>query len=115
MFLRFSKGEWSSYNNKLNTIKKSVFLGDSVVMEYGNQIVGIAKLHEETEKCCDYDIVVAAKCELGAAAIARNIKDMIGKSNKFEINPSKKRRKYYVEEVDDVTLPVKAEIKFSKK
>ena len=115
MFLRFSKGDYNSCNNYLHTIRKCVFLGDSVVMEYGNKIVGIAKLHEETPKCLDYDIVVAKQCELGANTIARYIKDMIGKSNKFEINPSTKRRKYYVEEIDCIELPVEAKIVFNRK
>lgn len=116
MFLRFSKGSYSprlGYTPK-DTFKKCVLLGDSVVMEYGNHIVGIAKLHEETDKCLDYDIIVATKSELPPANIARYIKDMIGKSNKFLLNPSNKRRKYYVEEVDCEVLPIKAEIKFSK-
>lgn len=113
MFVRFSKGEWNA--NKVMQYKKCVFLGTSLVMEYGDQIVGIAKLHEETEKCLDYDVIVAAKCPLGAAYIARNIKDMIGKSNKFTTNPSKKRRKYYVEEVETDVLPVNAKIVFTRK
>lgn len=112
MFLRFSKGAYFRTNKSKN--RKAVFLGDSAVMEYGNDIVGIAKLHEETEKYLDYDIVVAAKCELGADAIARFIKDMIGKSNKFTDNPSTKKRKYYVDKQDCEILPIKAEIKFSR-
>lgn len=101
--------------NNVMKYRKCVFLGDSVVMEYGDKIVGIAKLHEENDKCLDYDVVVAAQCELGAASIARNIKDMIGKSNKFAVNPTAKRRKYFVEEIDCSELPVKAEIVFKHK
>lgn len=112
MFLRFSKGKYDSNNVRL--FRKCVFLGDSVVMEYGDKIVGAAKLHEENEKCFDYDVVVAKRCELGAASIARFIKDMIGKSNKFTENPSTKRRKYYVEEVDADMLPITARIFFSR-
>lgn len=112
MFLRFSKGQFVS--NNVRKYKKCVFLGDSVIMEYGDEIVGAAKLHEETDKCFDYDVVVAAQCELGAAYIARTIKDMIGKSNKFATNPSTKRRKYYITEVDGVVLPIKAKIVFTK-
>ena len=112
MFLRFSKGQFDS--NNVRKFKKCVFLGDSVVMEYGDKIVGAAKLHEEDEKCFDYDVVVAKRCELGAAGIARFIKDMIGKSNKFTTTPSQKRRKYFVEEVDSDCLPVKAKIVFSR-
>lgn len=112
MFLRFSKGTFST--NKALQFKKCVFLGGSVVMEYGDKIVGAAKLHEETDKCFDYDVVVAGKCELGADSIARFIKDMIGKSNKFTANPSTKRRKYYVQVVDSDVLPITAKIIFSK-
>ena len=112
MFLRFSKGQFDQ--NNARKYRKCVFLGDSVVMEYGDKIVGAAKLHEEDEKCFDYDVVVAKRCELGAASIARFIKDMIGKSNKFVENPSAKRRKYYVEEVDSDVLPITARIVFSR-
>ena len=111
MFLRFSKGQFDS--NKVRLFRKCVFLGDAVVMEYGDKIVGVAKLHEETDKCFDYDVIVAKRCSLGAEKIARFIKDMIGKSNKFTENPSTKRRKYYVEEVDCEVLPIKAKITFS--
>lgn len=118
MFLRFSKGKYTSREKELipterRMYRKCVFLGDSVVMEYGDKIVGVAKLHEETDKCFDYDVIVAKRCVLGAECIARFIKDMIGKSNKFTKNPSQKRRKYYVEEIDADVLPVKARIVFS--
>jgi len=112
MFLRFSKLA-DLKNGREKTWKKCVFLGDSVLMEWGNQIVGIAKLHEETEKCFDYDVIVAKNCELGSEKIARYIKDMIGKSNKFSEIPSPKRRKYFVEEFDCEFLPVKAKLQFS--
>lgn len=111
MFLRFTKGQFDE--NNVRTYKKCVFLGDAVVMEYGDKIVCAAKLHKETDKCLDYDVVVAAQCELGAAKIARNIKDMIGKSNKFTLNPTTKRRKYYVTEVDADKLPISARIVFT--
>lgn len=84
-------------------------------MEYGENIVGIAMLHEETDTCCDYDVVVAKNSPLAPEKIARSIKDMIGKSNKFLQNPSTKRRKYYVEEVDCESLPINAKLVFSKK
>lgn len=113
MFLRFSKGQYDS--NNVRKYRKCVFLGDAVVMEYGDEIVGIAKLHEENDKYLDYDVIVAKDCELGAPKIARFIKDMIGKSNKFMINPSQKRRKYYVEEIKGKSLPIKANISFSLK
>ena len=112
MFLRFSKGQFNA--DDVRQYKKCVFLGDSLVMEYGDEIVGAAKLHEENEKCFDYDVVVARDCELGAEKIARFIKDMIGKSNKFTQNPTSKRRKYYVEMVKGTSLPIKAKIVFSK-
>ena len=112
MFLRFSKGQFDQ--SKVRQYKKCVFLGGSLIMEYGDKIVGIAKLHEETDKCFDYDVIVAARCPLGAASIARNIKDMIGKSNKFTTNPTEKRRKYYVEEIDCEVLPINARIQFSR-
>ena len=112
MFLRFSKGGYSP--DKKQHFRKCVMLGNVVVMEYGDNIVGAARLHEESDKCFDYDVVVAKRCELGADKIARFIKDMIGKSNKFAANPSAKRRKYYVDEVDCESLPVTAKITFSR-
>jgi len=112
MFLRFSKGQFKS--NKERLFKKCVFLGDVLVMEYGDNIVGVAKLHEETGSFFDYDVIVAKGCVLGAEKIARCIKDMIGKSNKFSQTPSSKRRKYYVEEVDCESLPIQAKITFSR-
>lgn len=112
MFLRFSKGGYSPDNKQF--FRKCVMLGDTVIMEYGDNIVGVARLHEETDRCFDYDVIVAKNCELGAASIARFIKDMIGKSNKFSATPSSKSRKYYVEEVDCAVLPVKAKIVFSR-
>lgn len=123
MFLRFSKGPKSWNNVKCSTyydkpkqyFLKAVFLGDSLVMEYGDDIIGIAKLHEETNKYLDFDVVVASNNpNIEPAKIARSIKDMIGKSNKFSLNPSNKKRKYYVEKIDCEVLPIKAEIKFSK-
>lgn len=112
MFLRFSKGQLKK--GEAQKYIKSVFLGDSVVMEYGDKIVGVAKLHEETDKCFDYDVIVAEQCELGAERIARSIKDMIGKSNKFAECPSNKRRKYYVEIISADTIPVNAKITFTE-
>ena len=123
MFLRFSKGpkSWNNvnrsthYDNPKQYFLKAVFLGDSLVMEYGDDIIGIAKLHEETNKYLDFDVVVASdNPNIKPDKIARSIKDMIGKSNKFSLNPINKRRKYYVEEVNCEVLPIKAEIKFSK-
>lgn len=113
MFLRFTKGAFDE--NNVRKLRKCVLLGDALVMEYGNEIVGCAKLHNETDKCMDYDVVVAGGCELGADTIARYIKNMIGKSNKFSINPSTKKRKYFVDVVDCVTLPLKANIVFTSK
>ena len=111
MFLRFTKGKFTDNKRKFS---KCVFLNNALVMEYGDNIVGVAKLHEETSKCLDFDVVVAKRCELGGERIARYIKDMIGKSNKFSVNPSTKRRKYYVEMVDCEVLPIKAKITFTK-
>ena len=112
MFLRFSKGQFNE--DKVREFKKCVFLGDSVVMEYGDKIVGVARLHKETDKILDYDVIVADKCVLGGDRIARFIKDMIGKSNKFTLTPTTKRRKYYVEKIDSDVLPLKAQIVFTK-
>ena len=112
MFLRFSKGQ---FRNGVRDYRKCVFLGDSVVMEIEDKIVGVAKLHEENEKCFDYDVIVAKQnLQLSAEKIARCIKDMIGRANKFSSNPSTKRRKYYVEEIDSDHIPVKAGIVFTK-
>jgi hypothetical protein len=112
MFLRFSKGQFKADNTR--EYKKCVFLGDSVVMEYGDKIVGVARLHKETDKVLDYDVVVANQCVLGGDKIARTIKDMIGKSNKFSATPTTKRRKYYVEKIESDVLPIKAQIVFTK-
>lgn len=112
MFLRFTKGQFDK--DKVRKYRKCVMLGNSLIMEYGDKIVGAAKLHEETDKCLDYDVVVAAKCEIDAKVIARYIKDMIGKSNKFATTPTAKRRKYYVSEVDADQLPITAKIVFNK-
>lgn len=110
MFLRFTKGDYQ----KFLKYRKAVLLGDSLVVEYGDDIIGIAKLYEETDKVMDYDVVVADKCKFRGETVARYIKDMIGKSNKFSSNPSTKRRKYRVEKVDCKSLPIKAEITFKK-
>lgn len=112
MFLRFTKGQFDK--NKVRKYRKCVMLGNAVVMEYGDKIVGAAILHNETEKCLDYDVVVAGDCELGANTIARYIKDMIGKSNKFSATPTNKRRKYFVDEVAGDCLPIAAKIVFNK-
>lgn len=122
MFLRFSKGpriehnvaRSSHYSEPRMLYTKAVFMGDTLVMEYGDSVVGVARLHEESEKCLDYDVIVAGKCELGVKSIARGIKDMIGRSNKFSLTPTSKRRKYYVEVVDCEVLPVKARITLSR-
>lgn len=111
MFLRFSKGK---FDGETRNYTKCVFLGDTLIMEYDNKIVGVAKLHEETDKSFDYDVIVATKAELTSEQIARNIKNMIGKSNKFSSTPSTKRRKYYVEKIDSETIPVVPRIVFSK-
>jgi len=113
MFLRFSKGSYRQGSNYLSTIRKCVFLGNTLVMEYGNKIVGAAWLHEETDKTLDFDVVVASKCELGATRIARYIKNMIGKSNKFTESPTSKKRKYYVEECESDKLPINAKLVLS--
>ncbi len=122
MFLRILKGHVavtkakkdSYFDETVRYYLKAVFLGNALVMEYGDKIVGIAKLHEETEKYKDYDVVVAQRCIPGHERVVRSIKDMIGKSNKFSFTPTNKRRKYYVELVDTDILPIKAELVFSK-
>lgn len=114
MFVRFSKGSYSSEYGYLHTIRKCVLLGNSLIMEYGSNIVGVAKLTEETPKRLGYTVVVASKCPLGGETIARYIKNMIGKANKFSDKPSTKRRSYYVDMVESETLPVTASITFQK-
>ena len=106
MFLRFSK---SKFKGQM-TYRKAVLLGDDVVMEYGNDIVGIATKIDETTKCSIYKLWVAAQNELSATKIARNIKDLIGRSNKFTNKPSTKRRKYIVQQVQCNVLHVRAGI-----
>lgn len=108
MFLRFSKGRLPA-----NQYLKAVLLEDKVVMEFGNQIIGIAKLHNENEKYYDWDIVVATKCPLGGKKVERKMKDIIGRSYKYSINPSNKRRKYYVEYFEMAYLPIKVSLNFT--
>lgn len=112
MFLRFSKGEFCEAYKR--TYLKAVFIGNTLVMECGEVIIGIARLYQETEKCLDYDVVVAGKHAMGADTIARKIKNMIGKANKFCANPSAKRRKYQVEVRPCEALPVTARITLLK-
>lgn len=115
MFVRFSGGGYSSgYNYLQHTVIKCVLLGDSLVMEYGSNIVGVAKLTEETSKRLGYTIVVASKCPLGGESITRYIKNMIVKANKFSDRPSTKRRSYYVDMMECEILPVTASITFQK-
>lgn len=111
MFLRFSKTA-DLKQNRIKKYRKAVFLGNSAIMEYGNDIVGAAKVIKETDKCVNYVVVTAKNCELGTESIARFLKDMIGKSNKFSDNPISKRRQYFVDEVDSDVLPIKAKIEF---
>lgn len=112
MFIRFSKGDFCE--DRKRTYLKAVFIGTTLVMECGEEIIGIARLYQETEKCLDYDVVVAGKHSISAEAITRKIKDMIGKSNKFRSNPSTKRRKYQVETRPCEALPVTASIIIQK-
>lgn len=106
MFLRFSKGMFKGQR----TYRKAVLLGDDVVMEYGNDIVGVATKIDETPKCSVYKLWVATQNELCPIKITRSIKDLIGRSNKFTDEPSTKRRKYIVERVHCDVLPVRAGI-----
>ena len=112
MFLRFSKGEFCEAYKR--TCLKAIFMGNTLVMEHEDAIIGIARLYQETEKCLDYDVVVAGKHPIGADTITRKIKDMIGKANKFCSNPSTKRRKYQVEIRPCEALPVTASIALQK-
>lgn len=112
MFVRFSKGDFCETRRK--TYLKAVLIGNTLVMECGDAIVGIARLYQETEKYFDYDVVVAGKHSIGAEAIARKIKDMIGKANKFSNKPSQRRRKYQVDVRPCEVLPVTASIILQK-
>lgn len=112
MFVRFSKGNFCEARKR--AYLKAVFIGTTLVMECGEAIIGIARLYQETEKCLDYDVVVAGRHHISAEAIARKIKDMIGKANKFCDNPSPKRRKYQVEIRPCEALPVTASIIIQK-
>lgn len=113
MFASIHKGRLDTGDGHKTYYRKCLLIGDSVVMDYNNTIVGIAKLYEESEDTLDYDIVVARDCELGADAIARVIKTTIRKANNYSPNPTDKRRKYYVEKVDGEKLNVKAQIMFT--
>lgn len=106
MFLRFSKGMFKGQR----TYRKAVLLGDDVVMEYGNDIIGIATKIDETPKCVVHKLWVATQNELCATKIARSIKDLIGRSNKFTDEPTSKRRKYIVEQVPCAVLPIRVGI-----
>lgn len=110
MFIKFSKGPYRSDRKYV----KAVFLGDKLIMEYKNNIIGVARLHSETEKTRDYDVIVAGRCELNAEYIARSIKDMIGRSFKFHNNPVIKRNKYYIEVIDNNMLSVAAKLEFKR-
>lgn len=112
MFLRFSKGQYDAH--KVRKFRKCVLLGNALVMEYGNEIVGAAKLRDDADALHEYDVFVARDCEIGSIVIARYIKNMIGKSNKFTETPSQKRRRYYVEEIPGESLPIAASITFSR-
>ena len=106
MFLRFSKGK----QDGTRVYRKAVFLGDEVVFEYGNDIVGIAVKTNEDERNISYLILVAAENTLGATKIARYIKDIICRSNKFSNNPTNKRRRYEVKNICSASLPVRVGI-----
>ena len=106
MFLRFSKRK----QDGTRVYRKAVFLGDEVVFEYGNDIVGIAVKTNEDEKSISYLILEATENPLGATKIARNIKDLIGRSNKFSDKPTNKRRKYEVKNICSASLPVRVGI-----
>ena len=93
MFLKFSKGEFCEAYKR--TYLKAVFIGNTLVMECGEAII---------------DVVVAGRHAMSADVIARKIKDMICKANKFCSNPSTKRRKYQVEVRPCEALPVTASI-----
>lgn len=112
MYLRFTKGKWKS---DLTDTRKCVMFNDTVVMEYGFRIVGVAKLYQETDKVKDYDIIVSNGAQIAPEKIAAYIKNMISKSNKFTEHPSKKRRRYNVEYIDGESLPINAYITFKPK
>ena len=112
MFLRFTKGKYDK--NKALQYRKSVLLGGTLIMEYGDKIVGAAKMCKESDKCLTYEVCVVKDSEIEAKVIARYIKDMIGKSNKFSENITQKRRKYNVTEYEGSSLPIKAEIVFTR-
>ena len=109
MFLRFSKGAFIKGADK-KKYRKAVLINDTVIMEYGNDLVGLAVKFDEKPKSVTYHICVATQNELDPARIARAIKDMIGKSNKFTDKPSTKRRIYDVEEYHGKSLPYRAGI-----
>lgn len=116
LFLRFSKGpRQPRFGEPVQKFIKGVFLGDALAMFYGDEIIGIAKLHEETDKALDFDVVVVKGNEIPSEKIERSIKDMIGKSNKFSMTPSTKRRKYYVSYEEGTELNITAQIVFKRK
>ena len=112
MFLRFSKGAFIKGADK-KKYRKAVLLNDTVVMEYGNDLVGIAVKIDENPKSVLYHICVATQNELDPTLIARAIKDMIGKSNKFSDSPSTKKRRYDVVEYDAMSLPYRVGMIFN--
>lgn len=106
MFLRFSKGKLGG----TRVYRKAVFLGNEVVFEYGNDIVGIAVKTDENDRSISYLIFVAAENTLDATKIARYVKDLIGRSNKFSNKPTNKRRRYEVKNICSASLPVRVGI-----
>lgn len=109
MFLRFTKGAFIKGADK-KKYRKAVLLNDTVVMEYGNDLVGLAVKEDERPNCDIYHVYVAAKNELAPERIARAIKDMIGKANKFTDQPSTKKRRYIVKHCDVQRLPYRTGI-----
>lgn len=114
MFLRFSKGAYIKGTDK-RKYTKSAFIGDDVLMEHDNDVVGYATKTDETDKTIVYTLWVAIQNELPHHKITRSIKDLIGKSNKFSSNPSTKRRRYMVVPVDKAAIPVRVGITINEK
>lgn len=84
-------------------IKKSIVIGGSAIVEYSNNIVGIATLNNNV-----WHIIVASGCELGAKRVANSLKYVIRKDTTTQ------RRKYSIEERQGEALVVEATITFTK-
>ena len=102
------------YHKFRNGVRKSVVIGDSVAVEFNGKVVGLGKLNNESCGCRDYDIAVAECCVCGGNSIAEHIKCLIRQRDRYSGNLPVKRRRFFVETVDNEVIPVRINLIFSK-